>query len=412
MSKIRTVTGAEGWIFNYVLTSERANPAEVADSFFAQKRYEQALRQYREAIQINPKDAHLHFNLAFTLFLLDRYEEAALSYREVLKRDPKSEAAQFNLGLTLWILNRNDEAAAALREAIRINPLNAEAQGTLGSVLTDLGRHAEAIAAFERALKIDPGYFDTREDQRKTWERSKALAYKSPTEAARQPSPTGNTTRSGSVRPPDATIAQTGSGFFVTDDGFFLTAAHVVSGRAISVKTEKGEFPAQVIKTDSANDIAVLKIAGSFSSLPLGSAATVSLGKSVFTIGYPNVTIQGVEPKLTKGEINALSGLKDDPRHFQTSVPVQPGNSGPLVDEFGNVIGLVVTKLDAVRALALTGDLPQNVNYAIKINYARVLLETIPEARSKLVPTSIRARPFDEVVKHAQSAAGLVLVRK
>jgi S1-C subfamily serine protease len=52
-------------------------------------------------------------------------------------------------------------------------------------------------------------------------------------------------------------------------------------------------------------------------------------------------------PKLAKGKIASLSGAGDDPRYFQISVPVQPGNSGgALVDERGNVIGLVSAKLN------------------------------------------------------------------
>jgi S1-C subfamily serine protease len=51
---------------------------------------------------------------------------------------------------------------------------------------------------------------------------------------------------------------------------------------------------------------------------------------------------------IQKGEIASLSGIQDDPRHFQISVPVQPGNSGgALVDERGNVIGIVSAKLKA-----------------------------------------------------------------
>ena len=51
---------------------------------------------------------------------------------------------------------------------------------------------------------------------------------------------------------------------------------------------------------------------------------------------------------LAKGEIASLSGARDDPRYFQISAPVQPGNSGGvLVDEHGNVVGVVSAKLDA-----------------------------------------------------------------
>ena len=67
----------------------------------------------------------------------------------------------------------------------------------------------------------------------------------------------------------------------------------------------------------------------------------------------------------TKGEIASLAGAADDPRYFQISLPVQPGNSGgALVDARGNVVGIVAAKLDAAAALVATGSLPENVNFA------------------------------------------------
>jgi S1-C subfamily serine protease len=67
----------------------------------------------------------------------------------------------------------------------------------------------------------------------------------------------------------------------------------------------------------------------------------------------------------TTGEIASLTGAADDPRYFQVSLPVQPGNSGgALVDARGNVVGIVAAKLDASAALAATGSLPENVNFA------------------------------------------------
>ena len=70
-------------------------------------------------------------------------------------------------------------------------------------------------------------------------------------------------------------------------------------------------------------------------------------------------------PALAKGEIASLAGAADDPRYFQISLPVQPGNSGgALVDARGNVVGIVAAKLDAAAALVATGSLPENVNFA------------------------------------------------
>jgi len=161
---------------------------------------------------------------------------------------------------------------------------------------------------------------------------------------------------------------------------------------------------------DVVNDIALLKVSGSFHYLPLGNASSVKLGSMVFTIGYPEPDIQGIEPKLTKGEINSLAGLRDDPRKFQISAPIQPGNSGgPIVDELGNVVGIVESSLDVGKIFASTGGLPQNVNYALKISYARVLLEMISPL--KLPQPFVESPGFDNVVERVRAASALVLIK-
>jgi len=112
-----------------------------------------------------------------------------------------------------------------------------------------------------------------------------------------------------------------------------------------------------------------------------------------------------------KGEIASLAGAADDPRYFQISLPVQPGNSGgALVDARGNVVGIVAAKLDASAALAATGSLPENVNYAVKSSLLLSFLESVPEVAAKLKEPNTKDEPFEDVVKSAQDAAVLVLV--
>jgi S1-C subfamily serine protease len=135
------------------------------------------------------------------------------------------------------------------------------------------------------------------------------------------------------------------------------------------------------------------------------------LGGTVATVGFPNIGLQGFSPKLAKGEIASLSGAADDARYFQISVPVQPGNSGgALVDEHGNVIGIVSAKLDASAALAASGSLPENVNYAVKSSFLLSFLESVPAVSAKLKEPITADRKFEDVVKSAQDAAVLVLV--
>lgn len=112
------------------------------------------------------------------------------------------------------------------------------------------------------------------------------------------------------------------------------------------------ELLASLISADVGNYLALLKVKGEFTPIPLGDVRDVGLGEAVMTIGFPNIQVQGFSPKLTRGEISALRGIQDDPRVFQISVPLQPGNSGgPLIDSSGNAIGITTAQLDALTAL-------------------------------------------------------------
>jgi serine protease Do len=129
---------------------------------------------------------------------------------------------------------------------------------------------------------------------------------------------------------------------------------------------------------------------------------------------------------LAIGEIASLSGAADDARYFQISVPVQPGNSGgALVDERGNVIGIVSAKLDASVALAASGVPQCGMNYAVKSREGRhvavpnfrdadtaslPILESVPDVSAKLKAPNTKEEKFEDVVKSAQDAAVLVLV--
>ena len=117
-----------------------------------------------------------------------------------------------------------------------------------------------------------------------------------------------------------------GTGFFITEDGFFITNEHVVKDAAqIRLVTSAGLISARVVKVDAANDLALLKAEGRFAALPVAASRAVKLGGTVATVGFPNIGLQGFAPKLAKGEIASLSGAGDDARYFQISVPVQPG---------------------------------------------------------------------------------------
>jgi S1-C subfamily serine protease len=202
-----------------------------------------------------------------------------------------------------------------------------------------------------------------------------------------------------------------GSGFFVSRDGYLLTNFHVVKGAArVQVKFGSRVFTATVIDTDETNDLALLKVdAGGlgFPALAISARDTADLGQEVFTIGFPNIEMQGLEPKYTDGRISSLTGMQDDPSEYQISVPVQPGNSGgPLCDANGEVVGIVVARLNDMAVMQLQGVVPQNVNYAVKARLARQLLH----GTKGVTPITPRAQKPADPIKSVENAIAMILI--
>jgi len=122
------------------------------------KEYDEAEKEYREAIRINPNFAGAHNNLGNLLANLQQYDEAEKEYREAIRINPNYALAHNNLGVLLMNLQRYDEAEKEYREAIRINPNYAEAHNNLGILLADLKRHDEAEKEYREAIRINPNY--------------------------------------------------------------------------------------------------------------------------------------------------------------------------------------------------------------------------------------------------------------
>ena len=144
----------------------------------------------------------------------------------------------------------------------------------------------------------------------------------------------------------------------------------------------------------------------------LREGVPVRAGDPVVALGYPLSGLLSSDANLSVGNVSALAGLRDDSRYLQISAPVQPGNSGgPLLDTSGQLVGIVTAKLDAVRFARFTGDIPQNVNFALKAEVARTFLDSkgisYQTARSDKQPSPAEvgdiARPFTTSVKCEQA---------
>jgi uncharacterized protein len=159
-----------------------------------------------------------------------------------------------------------------------------------------------------------------------------------------------------------ATPASTGSGFAVSPNQL-ITNAHVVDGCArVSLG---GRGTATVLAMDKRNDLALLQA----DRLPVVASfreERLRQGDPIAVVGFPLAGLLASGAQVTSGNVSALAGLQNNSSFIQISAPVQPGNSGgPLLDTAGRVTGVVVSKLNAAKIAELTGDIPQNVNFAV-----------------------------------------------
>ena len=176
----------------------------------------------------------------------------------------------------------------------------------------------------------------------------------------------------------------TGSGLVFTPEGHVFTNHHVVeNGKSfeVYVPSLKKKLPAKLVVSDAANDLAVLQVE-SWKTVPhspalpppIASSTKAKIGDKVFAIGFPLPDALGTEAKYTSGDVSSLSGIGDDKRVIQISAPIQPGNSGgPLALADGRIVGVVVATLNYRLTLKESGSLPQNVNFAVKSDYLRIL---------------------------------------
>ncbi|MBT7571029.1 MAG: trypsin-like peptidase domain-containing protein [Rhodospirillaceae bacterium] len=191
--------------------------------------------------------------------------------------------------------------------------------------------------------------------------------------------------------------AGSGSGFFVSGLGHVITNAHILDKcRRITVGDNgDNQTPAALINSDRRSDLALLKL-GSLETASVGAkslirklglkivplaahgllrAKDVELGEDVLVGGFPFGDYFSSSVKVTKGIVSSVRGIGDDAGQFQMDAAVQAGNSGgPIYDENGNIVGVVIAQLNKLRVAKAIGSLPENVNFGIKASTVRQFL--------------------------------------
>jgi len=202
------------------------------------------------------------------------------------------------------------------------------------------------------------------------------------------------------------TITKSGTGFVISNNGHIVTNQHVVEGCVGDIQGNlSGEAPVKLrlVSSDETNDLALLQAPSPYKDVATIRDKPIHPGDSVVAIGYPFHGLLTSDFTVTSGIVSSLSGILNDTRFLQISAAVQPGNSGgPLLDTGGEVVGMVAAKLNALKFVKATGEIPENINFAIKTGALRDFLDNsvVPyltaEAKSELKTSDIarNARGF------------------
>lgn len=188
---------------------------------------------------------------------------------------------------------------------------------------------------------------------------------------------------SGITTSTDMAVKATGSGLILSSNGYIVTNHHVIDNNNkiivdVKVNGETKSYEATVVQKDEQNDLAILKIKDTtFNIGPVkysfSETGTFNVGAGVFTIGFPYaLSGMGKEAKYTDGKVSAKTGYNGAINSFQTSIPVQPGNSGgPVFNDKGQLVGVINAKFSSA----------DNVSYAVKLNYLKGVFDLLPDVQ-------------------------------
>ena len=201
-----------------------------------------------------------------------------------------------------------------------------------------------------------------------------------------------------------------GSGILISNDGYIATNHHVIENDTeIGVEINNNEYIAQVISVDKTNDLAILKINLDSNKLPPiphnFNTRSVDIGTEVFALGYPKaLTLMGKDIKFTDGRISSKTGFQGDITSYQTTTPIQPGNSGgPLFDHKGNLLG--------INSAKIVSDDVEGVSYTIKTSYLLNLIDVLPESIPIPNSTWVGSKPLTDQIKILSNYVVLVKVK-
>ena len=168
-----------------------------------------------------------------------------------------------------------------------------------------------------------------------------------------------------------------GSGFYVSEAGHIVTNHHVIDGcKSMKIQSTGKVWNTTIIANDPQNDLALIKVDKKPAHVFALSAETPFPLQDIIVAGFPFGDSFSSALKFTQGIISAGMGLGNNYSQIQIDAALQPGNSGgPIMDEYGNIVGVAVAKLSLKKIVDEYGVVPENTNFGVKASVVRNLME-------------------------------------
>jgi S1-C subfamily serine protease len=392
-------------------------------------RYANAVDDFSAIIELNPRIAGYYDNRQAALRALGRLPEALRDAETTVRMASGHSFPYRSRALVRSDMGSLGAALDDFTKAVSIDPRDAGLRIERGKVLARTGRLSDAITDFTAALDIDnramealrergfalraAGRFEAARDDLMLYARlhpedgqvSRALEELA---GGEPPHPPKAQTPHTAPAPAPTARSSSGTGFYVSAAGHVATNAHVVEGCS-EVQIVTGMAPpssGRVVARDEKNDLAIV-LTQAHPAAPAALRAGVRIGETIAAFGYPLTGLLATGGNFTIGNVSAVAGIRDDTRFMQISTPVQPGNSGgPVLDQSGNVVGVVTGKLDAIKIAEAIEDVPQNVNFAIKTTTLINFLDT--NGVNYVISTTSAAIPPAEIAEKAKSFSVLI----
>ncbi len=298
----------------------------------------QAVDKLKQSVKVYPNSFLTNYSLGYVSMQERDYDGAAQYFSTSIRLRPQSADAENNLAVANFFRKRFEIALDEFVDAVKIE----DSKDVVQNLVT--------------ALALAPSDFRTLPRMKSTLEAASLLQSKydiaGPASDDRfwlLPPPVPHEHR---VPNPDGragSLAWSGTGFFIGNDGLILTNRHVAKGakNLLVVLPDGDSVSADVVAIDDQFDLALIRahVKGKMPVLHLAPENSPPEGADCVVMGFPMIDELGADLKITRGVVSSNDQDQGNGADVLTDAKVNPGNSGgPIVDQFGNVMAIVCMK--------------------------------------------------------------------